>query len=466
VDRCLYLAQLSDIVQRLNGIFLDAGLVTTRAFLPEQKLADGKLIVRIIVGRISGFQSETLTPRQLDWAVPAQPGDLLNLRDIEQGLDQLNRLQSNQATIQMLPGALPGESVVRIESVRSSRYGARLSLTGNDIADGDDYRGRVDLRADDLAGINDSLSLNFNQALAESDTAASYGYGFDYALPYGYSTFSLSGSRFEYDNTANGAVRTFEVSGDSTTLSANANHTLFRNRSFKIDASFSLSSKESENFIEDSRIDVSSRKLTVARAALDTKQFIGTDITAFYSVAAERGLEWLGADKDEHSAFSDRAQFRKYAASARVSKPKWQWVWSLGTQAQYSPDLLPTSEQIIVASSGLLTGFSNVSLAGSRGVWARIDTSSPWWALGTPKLQSSLRFSLLKGWVPHTSDQAQGYGSASAIGVSASLASPLASALSLQMSVGKVVDRPSRRSGVQEDQSDSPDAAITLSYTL
>ncbi|MBQ0815955.1 MAG: hypothetical protein KBT82_17570, partial [Marinobacter sp.] len=52
LDQCLALAQLSDLIEQLNRLFLERGLVTTRAFLPEQSLNGGELKIRIVVGEV------------------------------------------------------------------------------------------------------------------------------------------------------------------------------------------------------------------------------------------------------------------------------------------------------------------------------------------------------------------------------------------------------------------------------
>ena len=157
VGRCMYLAEMSEIVSQVNRYFLELGLVTTRAFLPEQSLQEGELLIRVIVGRVQSLQSDTLTPHNLSWAFPVESDELLNLRDIEQGLDQINRLSSNRSTIQLVPGENPGESIVSVNNIKSNRFHARVGVTGTSIQNGDDYRGRVDLFADDLMGINLSL---------------------------------------------------------------------------------------------------------------------------------------------------------------------------------------------------------------------------------------------------------------------------------------------------------------------
>ena len=184
LNQCLNLSQMTELVSSINALFLQQGFVTTRSFLPEQSLKQGTLKIRIIPGRVQSLQSETLAPSNLNWAFASDPNELLNLRDIEQGLDQINRLASNQASVEMLPGDRLGQTNVQINNHKKASYYAVIGLTGTQIQNGDDYRGRVDLFAEDLTGINDQLIINYNEALAERRSSTSRGVGFDYSFPW------------------------------------------------------------------------------------------------------------------------------------------------------------------------------------------------------------------------------------------------------------------------------------------
>lgn len=458
LDQCLALAQLSEIIQKLNSLFLSQGLVTTRAFLPEQSLEDGELLIRIVVGEVQGYESESLTPRNIEWAFPLEPGDVLNLRDIEQGLDQINRLRSNNATIDMLPGDKVGQTIVNVKNEPDYWLGARLSLEGDSVQQGDDYRARADVFADDLLGVNDALIINGNQSLAERSRSKSYGYGFDYSVPWRYNLFTLSGNQFKYENIVQGTNRTFVVSGESQVLDASVNRTLYRGQSTKLDGLVGLATKKTNNYIEDTRIDVSSRQLSIGRIELRIKQFIGQDMTAFASLAGEHGLRMLGADDDRQGGYPNDAQFRKYRFYGALSKPFWNWQAGLTCQYQYSPDHLPASEQVLVASSSLISGFNDFSLAGDSGGWLKLDLGSPYVALGwLPGFHANMAFSVLKGWIPHTDNQP--HGSASAAEVAFRL---IGQGLSLDIRVGKRLEAPS----ATQIKADTPDVGLTLAYSL
>ncbi|MFX6743248.1 POTRA domain-containing protein, partial [Acinetobacter baumannii] len=55
-------------------------------------------------------------------AFPTRSGDLLNLRDLEQGLEQMKRVASQDVDMQVVPTATPGVSDVVIAVKRSKRW--------------------------------------------------------------------------------------------------------------------------------------------------------------------------------------------------------------------------------------------------------------------------------------------------------------------------------------------------------
>jgi hemolysin activation/secretion protein len=105
---------LDDVERLLSDIlkyYFAKGFGTTRAYLPDQDLSSGILRVTVIEGRIEGFvQHEAGKPDQVPSRniFPASPGDILNLRDLERGVDNLNRIASNSAILDLIPGSKPG----------------------------------------------------------------------------------------------------------------------------------------------------------------------------------------------------------------------------------------------------------------------------------------------------------------------------------------------------------------------
>lgn len=93
--KCLGVAQLNELLKAITDHYIDKGLVTTRAYLPQQDLSTGDLQVLVIEGKLEKLRSDAnsgLSDRELAMSFPGQEGQVANLREIEQMVDQLNRL--------------------------------------------------------------------------------------------------------------------------------------------------------------------------------------------------------------------------------------------------------------------------------------------------------------------------------------------------------------------------------------
>lgn len=166
IGRCITLAEADEIVRAVTNLYGERGYVTSRATLQPQDIGDGELKILVIEGRIEGFDwnGEDATERaERITAFPGTVGEILDLRDVEQGLDQLNRLRSNNAKMKLVPGAAPGGSRVAIENEPRKRWrvSAGIDNSGSDPTGDIQYKGSAEV--DNLLGLNDSFYLSHNQ---------------------------------------------------------------------------------------------------------------------------------------------------------------------------------------------------------------------------------------------------------------------------------------------------------------
>ena len=89
-------------------------------YIAPQDLASGRLKLSVEPGRLGSIRYEE---NQGDAAsvgrisafankFPNQSGDILNLRDLEQGLENLRRLPSVAADIRIEPGEMEGQAIL------------------------------------------------------------------------------------------------------------------------------------------------------------------------------------------------------------------------------------------------------------------------------------------------------------------------------------------------------------------
>lgn len=376
------------LLRRFTEAFVARGYITTRAYLGEQNLASGVLVVTVVTGRIESLQlnGKNLRPGPMGlfdtvgggwvtdagtaWQFPG-PGDTLRLPDLEQGVDQINRLRRNRAEMQILPGQTPGGSIVALNNTPGDRfrfsagadnYGSRV--TG--IA-----RTRLGLDADNALGLQESLSASY---VGTTDTNAAVASA---AIPFGYNTFSYTASLSEYQNTIGDTALLY---GRSMGHTFGWNRVLTRSQSGRQAVDLTLTWRKSERDINNLELDP--QRLSILRAAWSGLwRFAANGQQAYATAEAgySRGLTSLHATRDPSDIRTDEAhaQFNKLDANVTMQLPLPRvidaaaFVWRAQLVGQWTNVALFGSEQIYAGGMGTVRGFREGVIAGDRGAYLR-----------------------------------------------------------------------------------------------
>ncbi|MRR05628.1 MAG: ShlB/FhaC/HecB family hemolysin secretion/activation protein [Deltaproteobacteria bacterium] len=283
ISRCLGSRGINILLHRAQNAILKRGYVTTRVLAPPQDLKGGELKLTIIPGRVRNirFAEGTLPGGSLWNAIPASPGDLLNLRDIEQGLENLKRVPSAEADIQIVPAAetdaKPGESDLVITWRQA--FPLRLTLAADDSgakATGK-YQGSATLSLDNILSQNELMYLTLNNDLGGSDPGdgGTFGYTGHISIPYGYWLSALTSSGSRYHQSVAGANQTYSYRGRSTNSELKLSRLIYRDARRKTTLSAGGWLRSSKNFIDDTEVEVQRRRMAGWFVGINHKEFIG-----------------------------------------------------------------------------------------------------------------------------------------------------------------------------------------------
>jgi hemolysin activation/secretion protein len=104
-------------------------------------------------------------------AFPARDGDLLNLRDLEQGLEQMKRVASQDVDMKIEPTDTPGESDIVLNVKHSKPWTFVVSADNSGTDATGKWQGNVSLGIDNPLGLNDVFTVGANQDLSFGNTA-------------------------------------------------------------------------------------------------------------------------------------------------------------------------------------------------------------------------------------------------------------------------------------------------------
>lgn len=407
VGKCLGTAGVNLVLKRVQNSMIARGFVTTRVLVEPQQLSSGTLTMTLIPGLVRKiYFVEEANGRGRIWnALPLQSGELLNLRNIEQGLENFKRLPTVEAEIKIAPAegidTKPGESDVLINWQQS--FPLRLNLVIDDAgskATGQ-YQGNAALAYDHLLTLNDVLEVNANQNLGSGDAAPSgtNGYNVHYSLPVDYSLFSISGGENDYYQTVAGAAQDYVYSGHSHTAEAKLARLLYRDNVRKFSAIVGAWLRTSSNFIDDTEVEVQRRRMAGWEAGINHREFIGSS-TLDATVTYRRGTgafdslpapeESFGEGDSHPGIISADVQ---YAAIFNIARQAINYAGEV--RAQWNRTSLVPQDRFAIGGRYTVRGFDGENvLAAERGWLMRNDFG---YGLGDHELYIGFDFGRVSG---------------------------------------------------------------------
>jgi len=363
------------IMARLTRRLLDRGFTTTRVDLPAQNLSGGTLTLRLIPGVISAIRATG--PDTWRAALPCRPGDLLNLRDLEQGLEQFKRVPSQDVTMAIAPGARPGESELLLTFTRGRPWRGALTLDDSGLPATGPWQGHLQAAWDNPLGRSDQLTASLSHDLtAWRQGSGTRGASLAYTLPAGYWTFGATWQRYEYAQRLSGLYRDLDATGWSSTLELRAARLFHRDQTQKNTLQLRLGQRTGKAFLEAVELDVQRRANSFAELALIHTRALGRaqlDVT----LAHRQGLSWFGAQADLGPT-GPTFFYRLRTLDATLGLPLGGLRYTATLHAQHTRDTLFATEYLSLGGRHTVRGFpGDGAVASENGLFLRNDLERP-----------------------------------------------------------------------------------------
>ncbi|WEK11214.1 MAG: ShlB/FhaC/HecB family hemolysin secretion/activation protein [Candidatus Pseudomonas colombiensis] len=383
IGQCLGVVQLNELLKVITHRYIEKGLVTSRAYLPQQDLSSGHLQVRVVEGKLEGLRAAVdskLTARELNMAFPGSAGQWLNLRQIEQMVDQLNRLPSNQAQMELAPGKAVGGSEVLVKNTPQKPWRVGLSRSNEGQKSTGEQQWGSAFEWDSPLGLADQLVLRGGHDALSDHQKTSRNAMLYYNLPFGWWNLSYNYSQSEYRSLAQAQGFNFKQTGDSQNHQLRLERVIHRDALSKTSLNTGLSYLRTHNYIEDSKLSNSSNRLSEAQFGINHGRRIGS---AFLNLdlGMQDGIGAFDAQREnQRDRFGNRqanARYRKYTATASYLQPFKLWeeslVFSSLVTGQRSEDVLFSSQRMSLGSQSSIRGYKDQSLNGDSGYYWRND---------------------------------------------------------------------------------------------
>ncbi|WP_249226388.1 ShlB/FhaC/HecB family hemolysin secretion/activation protein [Entomohabitans teleogrylli] len=386
--RCLGSQGINMLMSALQNRLVDSGYVTARVLAPAQDLKSGRLQLALVPGQIRAVQ---LTPDSnryvtLYSAFPAHSGNLLDLRDIEQGLENLQRLPTVQASMDIAPGAQPGESDILLQRRQSRIWRLGASLDDSGTRNTGRYQGGLTFSLDNPFSLSDLFYISATHDLEHHGDKGTKNLTAHYSVPFGYWMVGVTGNDYDYHQTVAGRTGDYRYSGNSKNLDIQISRVIHRNGSQKTTLTYDVLARESKNWIDDTEVGVQRRHTAAWKLGLQHRHYLSW-ATLDAGISYQRGTRWFGAQPAPEEYWEEATALSKILQiNAQLDVPFRLAAQAFHYNVQYSRQSTNTpltpQDQFSIGNRWTVRGFDGErTLSADRGWYVRNDLG---WYLPLP----------------------------------------------------------------------------------
>lgn len=391
-DRESSFGELRRFTDAITSMYRSHGYVTSRAFIPPQKLTDGDVTVRFLegkVGRVFVEGNRHFKKSVYERELRLRPDRLLRYQDVESTVYFINRGRDRKAKAYLIAGELPGTTdlVLKVEEKNPIHMAYEYNNRGTKLT----HRGRHVFRFEhnNVRGEGDTLDATATMA----EEGAITGGGFLYNLT---ATQRLA-LQLEASLAETMLVREFkrsEIKGESFSISPGITYAFTRSPAFSVDGVAAFDVKESKTLVDD--LKTSFDRIRALRAG---PHFTWQDAGGRTLASAEGRWafgDFLGS-LSENDPNASRAgaggSFSVYTASiVRLQRLPAAWAVTKGTYlilrggGQWADEILPSSELYRIGGAGTVRGYPESDASGESGWNGSLEWDFPARFLGEAKV--------------------------------------------------------------------------------
>lgn len=312
-NRNLKLSDIEELVRELNQKLQDKGYVTSQVVIPEQNLSGEKLVLYCTLGKL-GQVVYAKGSENLPWknAFPIREGDLMNLRMLEEGLENMKRLSLLDVSMKILPPNEPGFSDLELTIHSQKQVHGSLSFDDSGMKETGKDQFTTSLGFDRVFNANDVLyisnTLDTSRDWSEKGTRSQ---SFSYSIPCGKNRLTISHSRNRYNQLVFSKPYDFTSSGKSQTSRVSLEHMISRSQTERRSMDITVSKRNSHYFINDTEIPVQAMNTSALEIGFNDRIYFGRN-TLYLRVAHKQGMGWFGAQKENEYPDAPKTRYQMW----------------------------------------------------------------------------------------------------------------------------------------------------------
>ncbi|PTV52116.1 ShlB/FhaC/HecB family hemolysin secretion/activation protein, partial [Acinetobacter seifertii] len=281
LGKCIGTQSLHNIVNYAQNELLKKGFITSQIVVSPQDLNQGNLYLSIQIGRLNKvvIQEGKISSLQLKTGLPFKTGDIINLKKLDQGLENLKRVYA--VDMQLTPAVstdkeLTGytDLILKLQPLQKVNFNLSVDDSGNQ--DTGIHMGNIGLGVNNPFHLNDILSLNVGHSLDDLHEDLNRSYFISYQLPVGYYDLGLTYNDYQYSQRRI-VSKDYPIIYDGNSQQANINlsRVISRSGQHKTSIYGKIYHKESQSFMNNIEVEVLHRKTSGWNLGFQHRQYLG-----------------------------------------------------------------------------------------------------------------------------------------------------------------------------------------------
>ncbi|MEH1900953.1 MAG: ShlB/FhaC/HecB family hemolysin secretion/activation protein [Nostoc sp.] len=178
INKPITFAQLLEARSKITELYINAGYVTSGAYIPEQTLTTGVVQIQIIEGKLEDIQitgTRRLNPNYIRSRIALGASTPLNQKRLLESLQllQLNPLIQNLSA-ELSAGSRTGANLLAINVTEADTFNVQTVLDNGRSPSVGSFRRQLQINEANLLGFGDSISLTYSNTDGSNTIDTSY----------------------------------------------------------------------------------------------------------------------------------------------------------------------------------------------------------------------------------------------------------------------------------------------------
>lgn len=355
-------ADLNAMIGRINRIYAERGIISARALIPPQTIADGVLQVRLVEGRLGklGIEGNSATRDSfITSRLPLAEGEVVDIPALRSALNRINRTTELQVQTALKAGEAPGETDLALRVTEPDRLSTQFTIDNYGTESTGEYRGGLLAQVYAPLGIDDRLTLYGVGSEGAANGLVSYGlpvnrYGGRLDLSYSTGDIEI----------VEGPFVPLDITGDSTSYDVSLNQPF--QRGDRLWSDVYLGGSWSDSVTDISGAALSEFEVTRYTLGVQLRGFSDSGIWTFQQGVSRAEAENLFGDTDDTLLFNGLGSYVYRLTDLWSAQARAGWQYS-------SEKTVPSPLLFQVGGTGSVRGYTEGALAGARGYFLNLE---------------------------------------------------------------------------------------------